>query len=271
MKIIFSTVEIVRKDFMDNCFDNKSNEELLSIYNKTQNIEIMTKLLYKNKNMIHHVINKYFSHTDKVTKEDLYQEGMIALYNCINQYDISKNTMFSTYIYQSIYHNLINYSKHNYLISIPENKITIVQKYNKYVSDYIITNNKSPTDEEIKAYLLITDADLIKIKECAKLIDTVSYDELISLPSQDDMDIEEYINNIFIHNKILEILKKVLKNDNEYNVITSYYGLIDNKPLNIREISDKYKLSINQVQYIKTTTLNRLKKSKTLKKLNNFI
>ncbi len=61
--------------------------------------KLRNKLATRNQKLINFVINKFFSHRQlqQDIKEDLMQEGMIGMFEAIDNFDPSRGFMFSTY------------------------------------------------------------------------------------------------------------------------------------------------------------------------------
>lgn len=253
---------------MNDGYDTCSNEELLNIYKKYGSTDVLNILIRKNKNLIYHIINRYYSYMNKDTKEDLYQEGLFALFNCIKKYDKNKEVLFSTYAYNSIINYLIKFNQKNTVVVISPIEYKRIYDYKKYNTSYLKKYNRPPTDIEVKKELSFTDKQLNSLKLHIGMLDMMSFDDVVN--NADNKDLEKIIENNDLHNQLLEFLQKNLKNKMEYNVIVSYYGLIDNIPLNHKEIADKYNISVNQVQYLKSHTLEKLKNIPSIKKFKIF-
>jgi len=66
----------------------------------------MNDFLNENKNLVWAVVNRYCQ--DKSIEDDLFQIGMIKLYECISEFNISRNIKFSTFAINSIKWEILN-------------------------------------------------------------------------------------------------------------------------------------------------------------------
>ena len=73
---------------------------------KNGNEYAMEQILIEHKQLVNSVARKYFLIGGDV--DDLIQEGMIAMYNAVLSYDVSKNSSFDAYAHMLIQRNIIN-------------------------------------------------------------------------------------------------------------------------------------------------------------------
>lgn len=142
-----------------------SNKELLFKYKQTGDLRIKGLIIENNKGFIKDIINKKFNYPNIL--DELFQEGMIALSNCIEKYDPEKGEL-TTLSFYSIRNRLLNYLRKNQqtvsinfesltdLIEAPRtiNYINIVeeacslagentkQNFYKYVTNFPLVNQK---------------------------------------------------------------------------------------------------------------------------------
>lgn len=85
----------------------KSNEYLIEKAKETKEKIYLDIIFEKNKNMIYSVINNksYFN----FPQEDLLSVCYCTLMKCIENFDISKKTKFSTYLYTSLKRKIVEY------------------------------------------------------------------------------------------------------------------------------------------------------------------
>jgi RNA polymerase sigma factor FliA len=88
---------------VQNGFDDKSNEELLIEYKKTQKLEIKQELVmryvYIVKSISLQMRNVYLGFAQL---DDIINEGVLAIMSSIDKYDLEKNVKFETYISKRI-------------------------------------------------------------------------------------------------------------------------------------------------------------------------
>lgn len=91
------------------------NEELVREY-QGGNKEVLNKIIEKNLGMVQKIVSKFYVNTiNSIERDDLVQEGTIALIKAIEMYkfDIEKKAKFSTYAFTVITSLLKNYLNHN--------------------------------------------------------------------------------------------------------------------------------------------------------------
>ena len=123
--------------FYPNMFPQTTNKEeiyKLVLLAKENNINARNKLIMYNIRLVISIVyNKFSSFSNK---EDLISEGVLALYDAIDNYNINYNTKFSTYAYYHILRRIYEYIKKENIKNtvsinqlIEENKINDYQTY----------------------------------------------------------------------------------------------------------------------------------------------
>lgn len=59
--------------------------------------------------LVYFVYHRYFKATAQSLRDDLFQEGLIALFYCCQQFDSAKKIKFSTYATKGIYNNMLSF------------------------------------------------------------------------------------------------------------------------------------------------------------------
>ncbi|NCC71319.1 sigma-70 family RNA polymerase sigma factor [bacterium] len=129
----------------------------------------------ENKELVYFVYNKQFKKYDFL-KEDLLQEGFIALFKSCKKFDISKGIMFSTYAIKAIYNNMLCYLVRNELkfynkcISLDElqDDLNFEIGGGFEIETNLLYNKKNITDEQLKIIQLKLDG--FNQKEISKMI-----------------------------------------------------------------------------------------------------
>lgn len=146
-------------------FFNYSN---LLLGDKMENNELR-ELISNNKNLIYSIIHKFRSKD----YDDLFQAGCVGLINAYNNYKHEMDTKFTSYAYNyivgEIYRHLIN----NRNIHMSPVNIKLSNAIIK--AEDTLTNHlgRSPTDDEIGAFLEI---DKIRLQEIRNMSSTESLD-----------------------------------------------------------------------------------------------
>lgn len=148
-----------------------------------------------------------------LSKEDLVQDGIIAVIKAIKCYDANKNIKFSTYAYSYIQFTLISKIKNRYsFIKIPEHMVSKIVKFNKCKSNH---NKEIGRLSNLNNVLSLNNEFL---EEDSFFINNLKYEEkeFINLEWEDTFQKiltkleEKVIKKYFIENKSIEMIGKEL-------------------------------------------------------------
>lgn len=93
------------------------------------------------------ILNYFCINNRNLPREDLKQDGIIAIIKAINSYDENKNVRFSTHVYNIIKYTLISQIKSKYVfIKIPEHTVSKIVAFKRKREDLC---NKGYSDEVI--------------------------------------------------------------------------------------------------------------------------
>lgn len=122
------------------------------------------ELFNKNTNLVHYIINKYFSSEDSIDYDDMTQEGFIGLWKAVKTYDESKGIKFSTYAGRCIYNN----------IGMVRRSINKKYKYNIQIESLDnVLNVLNAEDSEIEFHEMIEDSHSLDDFEMIELYDCI--------------------------------------------------------------------------------------------------
>ena len=92
-----------------------------------------------------------------VEYDDLYQLASMGLIKAINNFDESFGVKFSTYTVPMVIGEIRRYIRDNGAIKVSRNLKILANKINRYIDEYQVKNNHSPSIENIsKAVGVIT-------------------------------------------------------------------------------------------------------------------
>ncbi|WP_027406582.1 sigma-70 family RNA polymerase sigma factor [Anaerovibrio sp. RM50] len=90
-----------------------SNEELIGML--PEHPELLDFFLSKNEKMVRDIVNKFVRsrglNVDEEFREELFQVSLIKLSHCYMKYNPALGYKFSTFIYNALFRNLINYCR----------------------------------------------------------------------------------------------------------------------------------------------------------------
>lgn len=250
--------------------ENYNNESILEQYQLQRELgnealanKYMTELLENNKNLVNKLVNKAcscglrISHEDK---EDLYQEGMIALMEAVRTYDGSK-AAFITYAYQKVHYAIKDWLRDNHLVAIPNKKQSdcrgYILEFEKYKASH---QGKMPSDEEMATMMKKKQADIIDIKSALSILNVDSLDRTVTY-GDSESPLVDTIADTRDPYKIIEMritldqgLKMLQQKEREILEMYYYQGLC------LAEIAEKLNVTPQYVFKIKKKALKHLAK-----------
>ena len=202
------------------------------------------------------------------TIEDATQEGNIGLIKAINRFDVEKGYKFSTYavcwIRQNITRELILKGD---IIRMPVNLTEKVNKYQRFVNDFVLINGKEPTDEQLKKELNITEKELLRIKTTER--DLISLETPVGERENDDLyryvvsdkeSFEERIINQEVVNDLFKKMELCLK-PREISIVLERMGYnTEGRVLTLDEVGKKMGVTRERVRQIEEKSLTKIRK-----------
>ena len=160
-------------------------------------------------NLIYNIEHRYSS---GYNLEDLYQSGVIGVIKACKKYDKSFNTKFSTYAYDYILGEIVDFIRKDRNIIISEENFRIYKKYQKVRELLNAKYEREATFSEICSFMEVKEGDLLKIIQSVAF--TKSYE-----PTDDNQTFyeEDYDTKLYV-SEMLESL-----NDFDKSLISCRY------------------------------------------------
>lgn len=160
-------------------------------------------------NLIYNIAHRYSS---GYNLEDLYQSGVIGVIKACKKYDKSFNTKFSTYAYDYILGEIVDFIRKDRNIIISEENFRIYKKYQKVRELLNAKYEREATFSEICSFMEVKEGDLLKIIQSVAF--TKSYE-----PTDDNQTFyeEDYDTKLYV-SEMLESL-----NDFDKSLISYRY------------------------------------------------
>lgn len=125
---------------------DKIDKQIHGLFEAIREIEI--KIVKENNKLVSFVAGKYKN--DKISQEDLIQEGQIGLIKAISKFNPKLGYQFSTYATWWIRQMITSaISSQGRVIRLPHYVLDSVIKIDKFVCQYHNSHNNMPEDEEI--------------------------------------------------------------------------------------------------------------------------
>lgn len=242
----------------ENYKENISEEELWEQYYATRDINIRNQIIEKYSYLVKIIALKlrgiYQNFGDV---EDIVNEGIIALMNVVEKYDISKNTKFETYASIRIKGAIIDYVRKQDWVP---RKVKSDYKSVKDAEDELSNKlGRSPNDSEISEHLKIDISEYNNIVNNAYGTSILSFEELLGDANLQEKDIgsgydlpENEIETKELYNVLVESVSQL--GEKEKLVISLYYK----EELKLKEIAEILNISNSRVSQIHTSALQKL-------------
>lgn len=237
------------------------------------------RLVLSNLRFVVSVAKQYQNHG--LTLGDLINEGNMGLIKAAECFDETKGFKFISYavwwIRQSILQAIAENAR---LIRLPLNKISTINKVNKYFTQLEQEFQREPTVEEIAEKMEIPpsevkenmkianrpvsmDAPLTTDEESINLYDIyISSDEITQGP-------EATLNQDSLKKDIERSFQ--LLSDREATILSMYYGLEGYSSMSLEEIGTKLGLTSERVRQVKTKAIKKLKEVKNNRRLKTYL
>lgn len=206
------------------------------------------RMIQGNLRLVIRVAGKYSRMTNRITMQDLIQEGNIGLIRAAEMFDPSRGYKFSTYAYWWIKQGIMRASQmQDRMIKLPSGAPDALRKIKFYTIEYQKEHGKVPTIEEcaelvglqpdtVRAYLAsAVDAGSLDAKAKHKEDDASSIIDLIACDSEcpeDELLLDTQIE------AVQQALPKISKRAQQ--LLTLRYGLNGQEPLSGPAIAKEY-------------------------------
>ncbi len=230
--------------------------------------DIRQKLIAHNMRLALWTVFKYGNEIKDLGFEadDLKQIALESLIKAVDKYEVDFGCEFSTYAVPRIrYSPSKQWRKevNNSSIKRKEWKMLEVLK-----EEMLKSENREPTDEEIKEILGIGDKRLESLKNYIKIHQSESFEELNAEDSLVEEPRKTEIASII--NVANQDLNKALDTltDREKNVLEIRVGLKDGRMHSLEEVGKIYRLSGNRIRQIEAKALRKLRRQ--IRKLKGY-
>lgn len=168
--------------------------------------------------MVYSIAREFTSNTDLIN--ELYNQGVIGIYDAYKNYNKESNTKFSSYAYMYIYGNMYSYLNQNRNIRINKDVMKLYRLIVK-TKDYLCQiNYKDVSNKDIASYLNIDESTvnttLNMVQETLSLdyeYDSTSFDSFIKT--------DENYKSVEL-NELLEVLDEEQKKIIYYKYYSGY-------------------------------------------------
>lgn len=192
--------------------------------------------------------------------EDIVNEGIIALMDVIEKFDISKNTKFETYASIRIRGCIIDYvRKQDWIPRKVKSDYKVVKEAEDVLSNKL---GRAPKDSEISEFLKMDINEYNQIVKNAYGTSILSFEELLGEANVMESEIcsgyelpEQEIESKELYKTLVDGINNL--NEKEKLVISLYYK----EELKLKDIAEILNISNSRVSQIHTAALQKLEKN----------
>ena len=235
-------------------------EKVMLRYKETGDIELRNQLVMHYLQYVNTAIYSMRSILlSNIPFDDFFNQGIMALIDCIERYDPSRGASFDTYSYMGIRGSILKYlRKQNWL---PNRVWEARKKIAQGRIDLEQVLLREPTDKELAEHLEMTERQLNNLISEIIVVETVSFEELLENTYSGITDNTGLVSDVDISDGLLkqEMLGALANAINKLppkqkQVIALYYY----ENLNLREIGEVLNVSQQRVSQIRSKTLEVL-------------
>lgn len=240
----------------------KTNEELLVLYKKDQQLEVKQELtlryLYIAKAVAIQMHNLY---SDFMQMEDIINEGAIAIMKGIERYDPSRDNKFETFISRRIRGMIIDIIRKNDWM--PRNYHKQYRSIEEARAELAERLGHLPTDEEIAGHLKMDVRKCQKLQRMSTMVNVLSLDMVTRREEEgqsvqirsDNMDLQP--ESAYMKDEAVKTLTAAVNKlkEKERMVISLYYV----EDLNMTQIAQVMGVSEPRISQIHSGAIRKLK------------
>lgn len=251
---------------------SRSNEELVREIRAGHNIKSNMEQLYnQNLPLIRQFIKPFIYYEPE---PDLLQQAYCGLWEAVQRYESSENTLFMTYSRFWILQDIRRYLEDNgSLIRIPSHRRQQIVKYKQFMRDFARERGRTPTSEEIADFLGVSEKEVGNIQMYSKSIESLdrpltSDDEDFTVGDTvaDGSDLEQNVldklHDEAVSRELWDIVQRYT-DDMQGQVIREYYR--EGKTLS--QIATEHGISLERARQHRATGLRKLRRHKALNEI----
>jgi len=147
--------------------NNNTVEELISVYQKHGNPEILEEIIDRNRKLLYKIANKYKN--SRHNMDDILQMAYTGLLVGINRFNKDNKNKFSTFAFYCINGEILHNLRDTNLIKLPRWLQKLNTVFNRFVRDFESKNGRYPTKEEISSGINISTESVDEILKAREI------------------------------------------------------------------------------------------------------
>lgn len=236
---------------------------LWTSYQQSGDIELRNQLVLEYMTIVKKIAFKLYRNSWGMdSPEELVNEGMIALINAIDRFDLERNVKFETYVSRRVQGAMMDYmyKQNGFVRRIHE----MTKAINKAKKDLEIRFGREPTHEELAMEMQISREQLDKMLQEVSPVTVVSLDQMIHDTGNDEIPVEISAGvkddpmMILDEQEYSEVLVKGINKLNEEQQLV--LALFYKEEFSVREIAQTLNTTAERVSQIRFQAVKKLKK-----------
>ena len=232
-------------------------EETLELIKRAQGGDECAKevLINENSPLIKSVV-RWFKNKG-IENDDLYQLGCVGFLKAINNFDLSFNCKFSTYVVPMVIGEIKRFMRDDGAVKVSRAIKALNVKINKFVNAFFADNKRNPAISEIANHFKITEQEVVMTMDSAKMpvslytpLEDGEEDGLIIIDRFDSQQNEDFVDKFALK----DMIDKLEERDKQIILMRYFYDKTQS------EIAQRLGVSQVQVSRLENKILENLKK-----------
>jgi len=244
----------------------QTNEEIVKEYTKVRSPELKEQAIQAYLALVRYIIGRMnIPENGLLTKEDLYQFGIVGLIEALERYQPEHGTTFKTFAYKRIYGEIVDTIRRNGILNRDQAK-----NVNRLVSAVETLQHRlgrDPSVQEVCREAKMSEQEYFEIEMLNKLNFTLSLDERVSETGEGSQLRRDMISDDSQQSPEERLDRESMKNNLKYKIsrlpekqrliLALYYY----EELTLMDIGQVLNLSESRVSQILKETLIELRRS----------
>lgn len=251
-------------------YDAERKNKLIRAYQENGDREALTKLIKMDERFIKKICSRHYANS--MTKEDLFQEGIIGYMKALEKFDISKGYSLTTYatfwIRQHVNRQV---AEQDSIIRRPFHIYEKINKLRRAVAAFTEKYNREPTIEEIAQELKLTvvqTKDILNASSEVKSLNEKLKDgrgksddknELQDFIVDDNYQVAEKVEASLLSSEVAQLLDNSLLTSREKQVIVMRFGLDDGRRKTLEEVGTYFGITRERIRQLEAKALRKLR------------
>lgn len=236
--------------------------ELIDEFQKTNDKELETKLIFMYENLVYSLAKK-FSKGNRLD-EDLVQVGMIGLIAAFRRFDPSVGKSFESFAIPTIIGEMKRFIRDKtWSVHVPRRVKELGPKIKKTVEILTAKLHRSPRVEEIAEHLEVSEEEVLETMEMSKSYQALSVDR--SIEADDEGSVVTLLDLVGCQEKGYEVADQQLLLEKAFSVLTNrekqIIKLTFYENFSQKETGDRLGISQMHVSRLQRRALRKLRES----------